>query len=331
MNTEDDVLRSDAVKTPLISEIRDVCLGADPYVFKQGGMWHLLVQDNVNSNPDAHDGILGYSVRSASTVEGLISSPPVPLSVSHQPPNLRQAWAAEILFEKYLYVSLSDGNNTTHRMHVYETEGDVSGPWKYLGPMSIPQDDEYWAIDLTLATITYEGERRHFAVWSGWEHNVSAETCEEALANVVPQSVYIAEFISPTEIGSRHLLLRPEYEWCSSVMPILEGPQALMLKDEFRGLLITGNASWTSEYATHFLKYVGGNPLDASSWKLHGELLFPAGNGIGHGVCVQDEDTVYYIGHRKSSRLPGWADRVVFSTRFETEKFVQYVTGESHP
>ncbi len=303
----------------------DICVGADPFLFHQNGEWHLLVHENINEDPLAHDGIKGYSVRSAENIEKLVASTPVFLDVSFQPENLKQVWAAEIHFEKYMYVAISDGNNHTHRMHVYETEGTVQGPWKYKGPLKMPAHDERWAIDLTLATMVVNNEEIMYAIWSGWEMPVWNTTPENFYENIIPQSLYIAEFLSPLEIGPRHVLTHPQDDWCCSVAPILEGPQSLHINGRFEGLLVTGNASWTDSYATNVLRYGGGDPLLGSSWRMHEKPLFENGYGIGHGMMVEQGPDLYYVGHRKTRRDHGWKDRVVFYAQMPREKFAQYL------
>jgi hypothetical protein len=306
----------------------DICRGADPYIFKQNGQWHLLIQEDVDSTPLGHDGIKGYTIRSAGAIKELSHSTPVSLQVASQPSGLKQVWAAEILFDKYMYVAISDGDNVTHRMHVYETEKDVYGPWKYIGQIEAPKEDDRWAIDLTLVKIPRDDGEKSYAVWSGWEKSVVDIPKEELYTKVVPQNIYIAEFISPTKIGPRHLLMSPEGEWCSSVEPILEGPQSLVIDGQFKGIIVTGNASWTDKYATNILKYMGGDPLDQSAWAIRNTPLFADGYGIGHGMIVEEDDTLYYVGHRKTLHEHGWADRMVFYTPLDREAFAAYLNGE---
>jgi hypothetical protein len=303
---------------------KDICVGADPFLFHQEGQWHLLLQEHLSEDPLAHDGIKGYTIRSAPTIEELSQSAPIPLTVSAQPSNLKQVWAAEIHFGTYMYVAMSDGNNHTHRMHVYKSYGNVYGPWEYIGPLKVPKQDERWAIDLTLATIRYQDEDGMYAIWSGWEELVTETTPENFFHHIVPQSLYIAEFVSPIEIGERHLLCEPHGEWCSSIAPILEGPQTLTINGRFEGMLVTGNASWTDSYATNVLKYGSGDPLNASSWAMHPEPLFRKG-GIGHGMIVEQHNELYYVGHRKTLRAHGWNDRMVFYTRLPHEAFRAYL------
>jgi len=307
--------------------VNDICEGADPFVFKQNGKWHLLVQGDLDATPSGHDGIKGYTLRSAGRLEDLSESASTRLVVSSQPDNLRQAWAAEI-HEQYMYVAISNGDNATHRMHIYMTEHDAYGPWRYVGPMIPPDEDDNWAIDMTLAKISHRGAEKIYAVWSGWEKKTAEILPDELFAKVIPQHIYIAELISSTKIGKRHLLASPKDTWCTSVEPILEGPQALVISGEFKGFIVAGNASWTTKYATNILKYLGGEPLDHASWVM-GNPLFVDGHGIGHGMFVEDNKKLYYVGHRKTHLENGWTDRVVFFAEIPRTAFEAYLNGET--
>jgi len=289
-----------------------ICGGADPFVFRHEDRWHLLLQDSIDSHPLAHDGIRGYSVRSADRIEDLPKSLPIYLQVSSQRDGLRQVWAGEI-HSNYLYVSASNGNNTTHRIHVYKTNGEVHGPWEYLGELKTAVNEDGWMIDLTFGNIVDdENNERTFAFWSGWEQTPSPDSNS---LEIVPQQIYVAECITPTEIGPRHLIAAPEGAWACSIASILEGPQALYIDEKFKGLILSGNASWTKSYATKVLHYLGGNPCSQNSWKMADSLLFPKGKGIGHGVIVEQANQLYFIGHYKTNDDHGWEDREVFFTQ----------------
>jgi hypothetical protein len=293
---------------------RDICSGADPYIFKSADTWHLLLQDDRRSDPEAHDGLTGYTIRTAPSIDALGSARALPLCIAKHDNILREVWAAEIHFDKYLYVAASNGNNHTHRMHVYETDGDVSGTWHYRGKVRMPRED-HWAIDMTIVSIPRGQTSRLYAVWSGWNDNHSN----------FPQNIYIAEFISPYEIGPRYLIALPQGDWSTSVAPLLEGPQAIVIDNTFRGLLVTGNASWTDTYMTRVLKYKGGDPLHAESWNMSDDTFLPHGHGIGHGMIIEEGEKLYYVGHRKTTRNHGWEDRVVFYIPLDRDTFISHL------
>ena len=293
-------------------EGKDICFGADPFIFHKDGKWQLFLQEDLRADHYAHDGIKGCTVRTADTIEGLISAPPVPIIIPEQSPNLHQSWAPEVHAEGdnlYMYIAHSNGENANHRMYAYEAFKDLQGPWKELGKVKGPEKDDSWAIDMTIAEIPYNGKNEKYAIWSGWEHP----------GDEFPQNLYISRQISPTEIGERHFLAKADQEWLTSVKPLIEGPQALSLDGQFRGVLVSGNASWTPDYATGILKYDGGDPLNTSSWIMGEEPLFPDHKGNGHGMIVEDGDDLVFVGHRKTSTEPGWTDRKVFFTPIDKQ------------
>ncbi|MES2966930.1 MAG: hypothetical protein V4668_04020 [Patescibacteria group bacterium] len=293
--------------------IQEICEGADPFIFKQNDKWHLLVQSDLSTEPHAHDGIKGYSLRSASSIEELPHSAPTLLTVGSQQENLRQVWAGEIHFDNHMYVAASTGDNTTHRMHVYKTHDTALGPWEHVGKLKTLDEDDGWMIDLTFAFINVDGEMKPYAFWSGWE--TTPESDFHCNGKVVPQHIYAAPCISPTEIGKRVLIATPSDKWANSHEPILEGPQALYMDNTFRGLVLCGNASWTRQYATNFLKYKGGDPLSPTSWTMASNPLFRYKKGIGHGMIIEDKNNWYYVGHYKTQQKKGWEDRRIFFSK----------------
>jgi GH43 family beta-xylosidase len=293
----------------------DICGGADPFVFFKDGLWHLLL--HIHSDLTVKD----YTLRSAPSIEALVGAQPARLPISPLSEINQKAWAAEV-HDSHLYVTTSDGRNATHRMHVFESREGADGPWHDKGALKTQEDR--WAIDLTTAKITYNDEEKTYAIWSGWEDEVDVGE-GDVFDKVIPQNLYIAEMISSTEIGERHVLASPTEDWCSSVASILEGPQTITIDGEFRGLLVTGNASWTDKYTTSVLKYLGGDPLEASSWRMAKKQLFVEGHGIGHGMIVQDKDQLFYIGHRKTRREHGWEDRMVFYCPIDRAEFENYL------
>lgn len=312
----EQLIESDIIALGPEYEGKDICIGADPFIFYRDGMLNLLLQEDLSADPTTHEGINGYTLRRSPRISYVAYAPAEPIQSIPVEQRRTQSWAAEI-YGNHMYVAHStNGENETHRMYVYETEGSMVGPWRELGELQAPKDDDKWAIDLMFTPpISFNGEEKEYAIWSGWENEHDG----------FPQNLYIAEKISPTEIGPRRLLAKPDAAWSNSVKPILEGPQALVLDGEFQGITVTGNASWTDKYATSVMKYVGGDPMDSSSWRMADEPLFPAGKGIGHGIIVQEDEDVYFVGHRKTSRKDGWEDRSVFYTKLDRDHLNKYL------
>lgn len=209
------------------------------------------------------------------------------ITVWHDPTE-QQVWAPElhqIDGHWYIYYAASDGNNKNHRMYVVGAAADPFGNYLFKEVLH-----DVWGIDMT--TFTWDGKR--FAVWSGWAYN-GAE---------FPQNLYIAELLSPVEIGPRILLAEPEFSWEKSIAPILEGPQVWQQNGDLI-LLYSANASWTVEYATGALVLeVGGNPLNRENWVKRPTPLL---TNAGHGMVIDD----LFIHHRKMSSLAGWTDREI--------------------
>ncbi|MBV8985093.1 MAG: glycoside hydrolase family 43 protein [Acidimicrobiia bacterium] len=215
----------------------------------------------------------------------------------HKSDHGRQIWAPElhrIGWRWYVYYAASDGDNRHHRTYVLEADHPL-GPYHEVGQIRDAAHDT-WAIDLTVL----RHNRRLYAVWSGWE----------GVDDGFPQNLYIAPMSNPWTIsGERTMISTPEHDWELSVAPINEGPQVLRnpaLDKLF--IVYSADASWTSAYKMGLLEWLGGDPLDASSWR---KVSHPIFTGGGHGCFVDIGDTLYAIYHRKLTPEPGWSDRVI--------------------
>jgi GH43 family beta-xylosidase len=112
------------------------------------------------------------------------------------------------------------------------------------------------------------------------------------------QILFIARMIDPATVDPSvgvHVISNPEHPWEKYKDPgdgpwheINEGPQWLEL-DSFKGIIYSAGASWTSCYKLGTLQYMGGDPLEQSSWKKHKQPLLsnnPSGKGpYGPGHC----------------------------------------------
>lgn len=199
-----------------------------------------------------------------------------------------QVWAPELHRVDglwYIYYASSNGENHTHRTMVVGAATNPFGPYKF----STPIGPDVWGIDMNV--FAWKGKK--YAVWSGWEKP----------RDEFPQNLYIAEMLSPTELGERKLLASPYLQWQLSVAPILEGPQAFVDYGTLY-LFYSANASWKQEYSTGILELVGENPLNPSHWV---ECPWPLMTNAGHGHIVDG----MFVYHRKMSTIAGWADREI--------------------
>ncbi len=206
--------------------------------------------------------------------------------VVYSPKNEFQIWSPELHFineDWYILYSSSDGHNACHRSQILKSlcpQKTPLGPYINLGPLS-----PIWSIDMTYCKI----DGLQYVVWSGWENN----------GDEFPQNLYIASMYSPTNLGPRHLLAKPEFPHEGQ---ILEGPQFCA---ETQRLYYSANSSWTLDYCTSYLQLIGPDPLQYSHWEKHN---LPVAVNTGHAQPLGNNQ---FICHTKLSAMPGWADRTI--------------------
>lgn len=196
-------------------------------------------------------------------------------------------WAPELhIIEDYwwVYFSAADPSqgNPSHRIYVLRGPHSSSDPMEptskftFQGPIrGLP---DHWAIDGTVFHL----DKQLYMVYSGWPLHVDDD---------LKQELFIARMVDPVtadpSIGV-HMISTPQEGWEKFKDPgdgpwheINEGPQWLEM-GEFKGIVYSAGASWTSEYQLGILQYIGGDPLQVSSWKKHAQPLLcnnPTGGG----------------------------------------------------
>ena len=282
--------------------------GADPYV-TQWQDSYLLVRsylpgssvrgvwiDKADQLQDVH-----YS-NSASTTVLAWSAPP---GTNYS----QQIWAPElhrIDGKWYIYVAASDGDNSTHRMHVLERDDpDPMGPFTYKGKIAASTDR--WAIDGTVL----QWQDKEYFIWSGWPGSTDGQ-----------QNLYIAEMSNPWTIsGNRVLLSSPTFAWERHGIAVNEGPQTL-IHDGKLHIIYSGSAYFTHEYALGRLTYDGtGSLLDPASWTKSPTPVFQQAGaivGTGHASFTTSPDgTQHWIVYHAHHDPNNWQDnRDVFMQPF---------------
>ncbi len=282
----------------------DLLPGADPFVWKEGDRYHLLLKED-HSNKEELQSI---SVRRSPTLAGLALEPPLFLKIPPPPSPFskytHEIWAPEI-HTNFLYVAACDGKNKNHRTLIYRINEKFEGTWA--GMLNTPT----WSIDTTVATLLNRstGKIESYFITSSWPCDRAEEDCDSI------QELSIARMISPTEAETPWIVIARPNAWCEGCEhAILEGPQLL---DEMT-LTTAENCSWSGKYNTGTVTLVGDNPLNPNDWKLSDKPLFPPGMGIGHGMVIKDEnEALVFVGHRKTgifqgkAYADGWEDRMV--------------------
>lgn len=280
----------EAVTNPIVD------FGADPWVIKEGDMFHYCYSSD-----------RAIWVKSVERISELNDAEPYKI---WQAPDSgmysREIWAPELhrLNDRwYVYFAADDGDNANHRMHVLSSPtGSPQSAFEYIG--KITDSTDKWAIDGTV--FTHGGEM--YFVWSGWEGDVN-----EA------QHLYIAEMESPTKLSSERVLLSvPEYEWekqgsGDGLPTINEGPEVLK-KDGRLFITYSASGSWSNDYCLGLLELTGDEPMDPAAWEKWDEPVFSGTDQVispGHASFVTTDGRDYMVFHATKFKGGGWANREV--------------------
>jgi len=233
-------------------------------------------------------------------------------------PGENDFWAPELHYingQFYVYVSIDDGNNANHRMHVLQgtSATDPTQPFNMVGKISTADDN--WSIDGTV--LQYQPNGKLYFVWSGWSDANSP----------LNQNLYIAEMDTPTSLtGDRVLLHSPTPSWQqsqlgSNVQGVNEGPTALF--NNGRTFVIYSAAgSWDDDYCLAMMGIDNGaDPMVASNWwALDDRPVFwksDSAFGPGHASFTQDRNGVpYIVYHADATSGAGWGGRTIRAQTF---------------
>lgn len=249
--------------------------GPDPWVTWYDGHYYLAATT-------WGDASVGLTMRKAETIQGLKEVEPVQIWRDDTADRCCNFWAPEFF--------LLDGPNglrwygyftggaagedfvNTQYMHVIESEGtDPLGPYSYKGKLV-----EHNALDGSVMTL----DGTMYAIYSVWNET---------------QDLAIREMVNPwATVGEETTLSEPTHDWERQTHPVLEGPIALQ-RGGHAWIIYAASACWGPDYKLGMLTYVGGDPLDASSWEKHPEPLFERADdrgvfGPGHNTFFKSPD-----------------------------------------
>ena len=207
----------------------------------------------------------------------------------------------------YCYIgSPEDGEeNATRRMYVIKClDGDnLMGRWgnPVTGEVNVPErvvapdvkDYENWW-GAGQSSIRINGK-----VYALFVSEVGRETAD------FHQTINIMEMENPWTLkGEASVICVPEYDWekhgysynpnatgKKAYPAVVEGATALYGDDGTVFLTYTGSGVWTTEYQIGYMKFLGGDPLDAKNWQKNPTSILYKSNeicGTGHGSFVTD-------------------------------------------
>lgn len=212
-------------------------------------------------------------------------------------------WAPELhdidgTWYVYFSADIPPKGNPGHRMYVLRGPASSVDPmaatsvFKLVGLVAnLPSDQ--WAIDGTVFKLN----NQLYITYSGW-------TKGETDANT--QQLFIAKMSDPVTADPTagvHMISEATNSWETYQEPnngtkhhINEGPAWLEFGN-FKGIIFSAGASWTSDYQLGVLQYVGGDPFDIHSWKKYPQQLLsnnPDGSGpYGPGHCSYSPHNVF--------------------------------------
>ncbi|KAK4540196.1 hypothetical protein LTR36_009694 [Oleoguttula mirabilis] len=210
-------------------------------------------------------------------------------------PTSERLWAPELHCLRgrwYIYFAGADRllGNRTHRMYVLGGPAEGADPhrgaWELLGCIE-GMDQRQWAIDGT----AFEINGILYFCYSGWprrakhDNHPTANEWEDRDESL--QQLFIIRLRDPVTADSAPVMIsHPSHPWerlGEHGAAINEGPQWLESPTgHWRGLGYSCSASWTKDYKMATLQYLGGEPLDPSSWqKSDRPLLQNRRDGLG--------------------------------------------------
>ena len=203
----------------------------------------------------------------------------------------------------YMFISFDDGTTANQRMHVVKcldgdnllgrwgdpVTGEPNKPRKIVFPDAPHINVESLCGGMSVSKIngktyiTYIGE------------------ADRGTSNF-HQTVNICDFENPwTMIGVPTTICVPTEEWEMGgygqdkngnwYPKVVEGAAAVYGNDGSYYLMYTGSGYWTVYYQLSYLKFKGGDPLDANNWEKYGKPIFarsPEVNGCGHASYITD-------------------------------------------
>ena len=161
------------------------------------------------------------------------------------------------------------------------------------------------------------------------------------------QTINITAIKNPwTFVGIPTTICVPEYSWemggfgYSSAKDawypkVVEGASAVYGDNGEVYLMYTGSGYWTIHYQLGYMRFTGGDPLDAANWKKNPRSILSLSsevNGCGHGSYVKDNKGNYwvcyhgYVGKDTSSKRSSFIERI-----YVTSEGVTIGNGSGHP
>ena len=213
----------------------------------------------------------------------------------------------------YLYIGFDDGTTANQRQHVLKClDGDnllgrwgdpVTGKVNVQRKVEVPNAPHYNVDELCggSSKIVINGK-----TYMTFISEVGRGTAD------FHQTVNITEIENPWTYKSvPTTICVPTYKWEEGgygysetkqgwYPKVVEGASAVYSDNGDVYLMYTGSGYWTIYYQLGYLKFLGGDPMDASNWKKNPTPVFSLSdevNGCGHGSYFKDHEGNYYVAY----------------------------------
>lgn len=247
----------------------------------------------------------------------------------------------------YCYIACDDGDNLNHRMYVIKClDGDdLFGRWgnPVTGEVNVPQKIE--AKDIPDFDNTWAAGQSDIKI-NGQLYMLYITEQGRGTADFY-QTINIVKMVNPwTIVGQSSVICKPEYSWemggaaynastGASYPKVVEGATAVYGNDGSVFIVYSGSGYWTTEYKLGQMKYLGGDPLNASSWEKLSTPIFSKSdkiNGCGHASFVTDTDGQGWICYHAYKGTDTSGSRYAFAEPYTaTEAGVVIGDGSGHP
>jgi GH43 family beta-xylosidase len=258
--------------------------GPDPWLQYYQGFYYLATTTWNNT----------ITMRRSQTLGGLNSAPETVIFTLDRPTAAGTMWAPEFHLLNgpngprwyfYFTAGREPFNLNTQRNHVLESAGtDPMGPYTFKASLLDPVNDNTWELDAGILQLNGN------LYLLGTFYNGS-------------QPMFIRPMSNPwTASGPRRILSTPTFGWETVGGAVNEGGEVLQ-RNGRTFIIYSASHCSTPDYKLGMLEYIGGDPLNSSSWAKFPQPVFQRSNANG----------VYGPGHNGFFRSPdGTEDWIVY-------------------
>ncbi|MBQ9428336.1 MAG: family 43 glycosylhydrolase [Clostridia bacterium] len=205
----------------------------------------------------------------------------------------------------YMFIAYDDGTTANQRQHVVKClDGDnLLGRWgdPVTGEVNLPRHVDF--VDEPGLNRDQIGGGMSVIEIGGKKYITFISEVGRGTADF-HQTVNICQFENPwTIVGHPTVICEPTEPWemggygysesAGGWYPkVVEGAAAVYGDNGEVYLMYTGSGYWTIYYQLGYLKFLGGDPMDAANWEKHKDSIFSLSeeiNGCGHASYITDQ------------------------------------------